>query len=173
VGALYRVRQFWEIVTARPLPDPIRNDIATILTEPEQQLFYQLSLSDQWHSYRVLQMLRDAGQAQPDLLAAALLHDVGKTQVRLTLLDRTLIVLAQALWPRRVAAWGQGEAVGWRRPFVVKMCHPQWSAAMAQRAGSRPLTLELIRRHQDKITATAEGKTAELLRLLQWADDQN
>jgi hypothetical protein len=81
--------------------------------------------------------------------------------------------LAQALSPRRVAAWGQGEAVGWRRPFVVKMCHPQWSAVMAQRAGSRPLTLELIRRHQDKITATAEGKTAELLRLLQWADDQN
>jgi hypothetical protein len=42
---------------------------------------------------------------------------------------------------------------------------------MAAAAGSRPVVVELIRRHQDK--PLAEDELADLLRAMQWADDQN
>jgi hypothetical protein len=173
VSPLYRLWQFWEIVRARPLAPEAQRELAAILSPPEMQLFQTLSLSDQQHSYRVAQTLRDAGHHHPDLLAAALLHDVGKSRVRLTLADRTLIVLAQAFWPQKTTTWGQGEARGWRRPFVVKVRHPEWSEWMAAQAGSRPLTLALIRRHQQPLPPSGGSEEDELLRLLQWADDQN
>lgn len=173
MGSLYRLHQFWQIVRARPLAAAARQEIATILSPAEIRLFQLLSLSDQQHSYGVVQTLRSAGYHHPDLLAAALLHDVGKCRVRLTLADRTLIVLTEALWPRRAATWGQGDASGWRRPFVVKVRHPEWSESMATQAGSRPLTLALIRRHQEALPETGSGEEDELLRLLQWADNQN
>ena len=52
---------------------------------------------------------------------------------------------------------------------------------MAQTANSRPLTIELIRRHQDTLPETpalsgaevAVSEADQLLRQLQWADDQN
>jgi hypothetical protein len=173
VGAFYRLWQFWEIVRARPLPPVARQEIAAILSPAELRLFEAMSLSDQQHSYRVVQTLRRAGHHQVDLLAAALLHDAGKRCVRLSLVDRTLIVLAEALWPHKTAGWGWGEAKGWRRPFVVKARHPEWSETLAAEAGSRPLTLALIRRHQDSLPQSGGSAEDELLRLLQWADNQN
>ena len=120
-----------------------------------------------------MRMLRDAGHNQPALLVAALLHDVGKTLLPLTIWERSLIVLASIFLPHQTAVWGQGEAVGWKRPFVVKMQHPAWSAEMVANAGSHTQAVELIQRHQDTIAPEEHSEEAELLRLLQWADDQN
>jgi hypothetical protein len=173
VGSLYRLWQFWEIIWARPLAPAARQQVAAILSASEMCLFQTLSLSDQQHSYRVAQTLRRAGHHHPDLLAAALLHDAGKSRVRLSVADRVFIVLMEALWPDKAAAWGEGEAIGWRRPFVVKARHPEWSEGMAAQAGSRPLTLTLIRRHQDPIPRSGGSEEDELLRLLQWADNRS
>lgn len=181
MGIGYRLGQFWRVWRARPLPETAVTHIKSILTDKEVELFNRFSASDQQHSYRVLTALQSAGQTHPDLLTAALLHDVGKTRVALTIWERSLIVLAQALLPEKSAAWGQGTAGGWQRPFVVKQQHPAWGAEMAQAAGSSPLTTALIRRHQDDLPETpalSEAETAvtaedKLLRLLQWADNQN
>ncbi|GJM41369.1 MAG: HDIG domain-containing protein [Ardenticatenaceae bacterium] len=169
----YRLWQFWQIVTAVPLEPAARDEIATILSAQEISLFDRFSLNDQWHSYRVMKMLREAGHQQPALLVAALLHDVGKTKLSLSIWERSLIVLASIFLPRHTAVWGQGDAVGWKRPFVVKMQHPTWSAEMAIEADSLPQAIELMRRHQDKISPDDSSEEAKLLRLLQWADDQN
>ena len=162
---------------AEPLPPAISQEIATVLSEREWVLFRRYSPEDQWHSYRVFCTLKAAGHTQPDLLAAALLHDVGKTRLPLTGWERSLIVLAEFLLPEQAAAWGQGQARGWRRPFVVRARHPAWGADMARIAGSRPLTVLLIYYHQDTLASAdvAEMSAAEvqLLRYLQWADDQN
>jgi hypothetical protein len=174
MGARYRIQQFWQIVTARPLTPEAWTAVTHILPAPEQrQLFQTLSLSDQWHSLRVMQTLQAAGQDHPDLLTAALLHDVGKTKLPLTLWDRTLIILVSAFWPQKAASWGEGDGRDWRRPFVVKTRHPEWSAEMAAAAGCSPLSVSLMRRHQDKLPETAVTPEDELLRQLQWADDQN
>lgn len=165
------------MVSAEPLPPAARREIADVLSERELALFQRYSLEDQWHSYCVLCTLKAAGYTHPDLLAAALLHDVGKMRLPLSIWERSLIVLAQFLLPRKTSAWGQGQARGWRRPFVVKASHPAWGADMARAAGSRPLTIALICHHQDNLadTGVVEMSAAEvqLLRHLQWADDQN
>ena len=165
------------MVTAEPLPPVVCQEIAAVLNEREWVLFQRYSPEDQWHSYRVFCTLQTAGHTQPDLLAAALLHDVGKTRLPLSAWERSLIVLAQLLLPRPAAAWGQGQAHGWRRPFVVRARHPAWGADMARAAGSRPLTVSLIYHHQDTLAGAGVGEMSaaevQLLHYLQWADDQN
>ncbi len=169
----YRFQQFRHNVAAPPLTEAVYAAVAARLNPAELALFRRFGRSDSWHSYRVMGTLQDAGHNQPDLLAAALLHDVGKTLAPLSVWERSLIVVAQWLWPDKTAVWGQGAPSGWKRPFVVKAQHPEWGAQMAAAAGSTPLTVELIRRHQDETPATAVTEADHLLRLLQWADDQN
>ena len=162
---------------AEPLPLASCQEVAAVLSQREWALFQRYSLEDQWHSYRVFCTLRAAGHTQPELLAAALLHDVGKTRLPLSAWERSLIVLAQFLLPHQAAAWGKGQAHGWRRPFVVRDKHPTWGADMARSAGSLPLTVSLIYYHQDVLdnvdVAEISAAEVQLLRYLQWADDQN
>lgn len=172
MALLYRLQQFQRNLTAGPLPQDAWETITAVLTHTEQQLFRRYSSSDQWHCYQVMMMLQTTGHDHPDLLSAALLHDVGKTCVTVSVIDRSFIVLVQWLFPQYVAKWGQGEPVGWKRPFIVKMQHPEWGAQLAAAAGSRPLTVSLIRRHQDKL-GEIKTKADQLLHHLQWADDQN
>ncbi len=187
----YRVRQFWHSLFASPLSDGDWQVVCQRLNAQEQWLFRQYSISDQWHGYNVLRTLQAAGHQQSDLLTAALLHDVGKSRMPLAIWERVLIVLVQAVLPRKAMMWGRGKVmaatsiVGWKRPFIVRAKHPAWGAEMAASVGCSPLTVALIRRHQDKLpVAVAMGDMVamggaaitqedKLLHLLQWADNQN
>ncbi len=166
----YRLRQLKNNLTAGPLSETAQRQVATLLSPAEQALFARLSFADQWHSIRVLGDLCAAGYNDPDLLAAALLHDVGKTRYPLTAWDRTVIVVGAGLFPRRAAQWGAGPVDGWRRPFVIRAHHPQWGAEMATAVGARAAVIDLIRRHAD---TPGESAGDDALRALQWADDQN
>lgn len=169
----YRLWQLRELLFARPLTGASWQVVEAVLNPAEQALFTRFGAPDRQHGVRVLQRLQDAGHQHPALLKAALLHDVGKTRVRLGWMDRALVVAGGALLPSRARAWGNGEAAGWRRPFVVRAQHPAWGAEMAAAAGCDPLTVRLIRRHQEKLAGTAVTEEEKLLRALQWADDQS
>ena len=173
MNVMYRLRQFWQLVTARPLPPAAWQEIGAILTPQELALFRRHLPADRQHAYRVLCALTAAGCEHPALLAAALLHDVGKTRCRPRIWERVLGTVIERLVPGRIERWGTGEARGWRRPFVIRAQHAAWGAQMAAAAGSSPLTVTLIRRHQDKSAASGSGETAALLRCLQAADDQS
>jgi hypothetical protein len=129
-----------------------------------------MSRSARQHHLRVMKRLVAAGHHDPALLKAALLHDVGKIRFAFGLPQKVIVVLVKWAAPQRYKTWGQSAPTGWKRPFVISAQHPQWSAEMAAAVGSNPLTLELIRRHQDK-PIVGEGPSEKLLRLLQWADD--
>jgi hypothetical protein len=171
VGLRYRLRQSSDNLKAGPLPPPAHREIAAVLSEAENKLFERFSHADQQHSYRVLRLLRDTGYNNPDLLVAAVLHDIGKTCYPLSVWDRMLIVVGEKIFPARAANWGSGSPDSWKRPFVVRSRHPIWGADMAAAAGSSPVTVDLIRRHQDRIDPEREEDV--WLARLQWADDQS
>jgi putative nucleotidyltransferase with HDIG domain len=110
-----------------------------------------------------------AGEQDADLLAAALLHDVGKSSSRLHIWERAAAVLASWLIPDQARRWSNGPASGWRRPFVIGRHHPHWGAELVEQAGGSQRLIELIRQHQDREAAACDP----LLRRLQAADGKN
>lgn len=154
----------------RPVEDERAQDY---LTPPLFALYRRMRRSERQHSLRVLHMLLDSGETDPDLLAAALLHDVGKIRTYFFLPEKVLVVLVKAVSPARYERWGSGSAGGWRRPFAVSLQHPAWGAEMVAAAGGSPLTIDLIRRHQDQLSGPPRCDTDRLLLALQAVDDLN
>lgn len=170
---LYRAKQFFQTISASPLSADTQNQIEALLTPKEFELFNRYSRSDGQHAYRVLCTLQHSNHTQTDLMKAALLHDIGKTRVHLSVWDRIVAVLGMNFFPQRAKRWAIGELDSWQRPFVVKTQHAAWGAEMAAAAGCSTLTANLIRRHQDIIAPHPKNEEDKLLALLQWADDQN
>lgn len=169
---LYRVRQFiqsiWTISSPRDL-QVVQSHLPTAL----QQLFERMSPADQAHSIRVCQSLLKQGHDDPDLLVAALLHDVGKSIVRPTVWERVLFVLANRIAPRQVLKWGEAEVKGWKRAFVIAHKHPEWGAELVAEHGGSPAAVDLIRNHQAVGGWTQDAELSSYLTLLQSADGEN
>lgn len=172
----YRARQFWYSLTAAPRPDELRL-VEQVLTQEQMALFRRQAPGEQAHSLWIYHELQAQGESDPDLLVAALLHDVGKSRYPLSVWERVLIVLAKALAPEKVHAWGRGAPQGWKRPFAVAEQHPAWGASLAQEAGCSALTVSLIRRHQEPGRLPGSHSSADpleerLLRRLQEFDEK-
>lgn len=173
--AVYR---FWQGTRAlaawvRPVEDTLAEDT---LTPDLFALYCRMRRIERQHSLRVLRDLRAHGHTEPDVLVAALLHDVGKTRARFSLPEKVLVVLVKAFAPARYHRWGNGplaDKPAWQRPFAVSAQHPAWGAEMVAAAGGRSLAVELIRRHADPLDGTVTTESDRLLIALQTADDRN
>lgn len=161
--ALYRSRQFFAAL--RPHVDgDLQADAFRLLSEPERRLFESMTLRDRQHCLEVYARLREQGHDDRDLLAAALLHDVGKGQVALW--HRVAYVLLQASAPgllQRLASPDQGR--GWRPALHRCLHHPELGAELARQAGSSSQVIALIR-------AAEYDAPDERLLALQSADDR-
>ncbi len=167
----YRARQFWNAVL-QPEARIQNQALLPVLSPSELLLFRQMQPSEQAHAYQVFRKLSGQGRTERDLLAAALLHDVGKILSPLSVIDRVVIVLARYLFPRASRRWGEGTPQGWKRPFVVKACHAQWGADLVQKAGASELTTELVRLHHDPSGGPLEPALEQMLRDLHAADEE-
>jgi len=143
--AAYRSRQFLGAVRARVGEDE-RAEVAARLTPQEQSLFFSMDLSDQRHALDVFRMLKANGQRDASLLAAALLHDVGKG--RITVWQRVAFVLLNAVSPRLLCRLASGHGSGWRGALARSLDHAERGAALAEAAGSTLETVRLIRLHR-------------------------
>jgi len=175
-GILYRFKQFWWGIRAKPLTTEQMTHIRTILSAEQFTLYQKYSINDQQHGYRVLQHLQQAGYKDPELLTAGLLHDVGKSKSDMTVIDRSIVVLGRILVKKQTEIWGQHpleQASWWQRPFVIREQHPAWGADMAQEIGCTPQVLRLIYHHQDDLETAGfnDPHFETLLAQLQWADD--
>jgi hypothetical protein len=144
------------------------------LTPPQAELFLRMPRCDQRHGLDVFYALRGKQHHDHGLLAAALLHDVGKSGERLRLWHRVLIVLIEALMPQLLERLAREEPRSWRYPFFVHQHHPELGAELAQAAGCSPTTVELIRRHQESpANNPLRTRQDKLLAVLQEADGVN
>ncbi len=167
---LYRARQFFGGLTAR-VSEADRRAADEVLPPAARAWFRSLPRDLQWHGLQVMGDLQRTGYDDRDLLAAALLHDAGKAEASMGPVQRAVVVGARKLAPDWVA---RRSSLDWRsarridRVLAVAAQHPHIAAERAAQCGCSPVTVDLIRRHQDHVS-----DTDDLLRALQQVDDRN
>ena len=129
-------RRFFGAVGARPLAPHEQDEVARLLAPALADLFWRQAPVDQRHAYDV--MRRAAGRtADPDVLAAALVHDVGKAGTPTNPIVRSFATVFDSLHiPLK------GGMAEYRR-------HGERGAELLGAAGGSVLTVDFARRHPD------------------------
>jgi hypothetical protein len=115
-----------------------------LLTPAAGDLFAAMPVADRRHALDVVVHLRAAGHDDPELLAAALLHDAAKGH-RMRLWHRVAGVLLEAAAPSALARIASDDERSWRYPFHLYLHHAELSARAALAAGCSARTTALIR----------------------------
>jgi hypothetical protein len=157
-----RVGQFIGHLTARVDPDEEAR-ARHLLPDAAWPLFAAMPTADRRHALDVAGRLLAAGQTDPDLLAAAMLHDAAKGR-RMRLWHRVAGVVLAAIAPRSLARLACADERSWRYPFHLYLHHSALSAEAAVRVGCHRRTADLIR-------GTTEPADALLLAALRRADE--
>lgn len=145
-------------VTARVRPDEA--ELARRILPPGAwRLFEQMPVADRRHGLDVAERLMAAGHDDPDLLAAALLHDAAKGR-RMRLGHRVGGVLLEAFAPRLLGRLASPDPRSWRHGFHLYLHHAPMSADAALAAGSGPRVAAFIR----GTPAAADASLADALR---------
>lgn len=140
---MHRVLQFIGHLMARV--DPGEIEVARrLLPDSAWPLFTEMPTADRRHALDVVASLAAAGERDPDLLAAALLHDAAKGH-RMRLWHRVAGVLLQTLIPRALARLASPDEGSWRYPFHLYLHHAALSADAALAAGCSPRAAAFIR----------------------------
>jgi len=164
----YRARQFFRALTAS-LADEELNEAQQALTPAQWVLFCRMSPADRRHGAAVYRALRARAVHSPDLLAAALLHDVGKASAAAPLWMRVAVALLERLAPDWLERLSRGTTRGWRQRLSAYLRHAELGAHQAAQAGCSPRTVALIRRHHEPVERPT-GEEERQLALLQEVD---
>lgn len=151
-------------------------DVQNLLNVGQLSLFRQLSRSEQLHSLSVLRDVRSQSEHTPRALeVASLLHDIGKTRYRLSVLQKTIAVIIAKIAPAWARRYSQEREhlTYWRAPFVVRYHHPRWGGEMLQQMNADACVVWLVTHHADPAGQHAQHPYYPLLLRLQSADDRN
>ncbi len=155
--------QGWEAL--QPEVPRERDDLlAENLTSCQAAAFRALPAFHQRHLCRVYRLLQREGVADPDLLKAGLLHDLGQAadgKVRLP--DRVALVLLRRLAPRLLRRLARRPASGWRRGLALAEHHAALGAELAASLGCPPRVCWLIRHHEDEALARHDRDLSVLM----------
>ena len=122
--------------------------VRSVLSDGELKLWQRMSRADRRHAVGVARDVerRLGHEATTPILAAALLHDVGKVAAGLGTYGRVIATLAGAAAGRTMAeAWTQGK--GFTRKVGLYLRHPVLGADMLAMANSDPLAVTWAREH--------------------------
>ena len=159
---MHRVNQFVAHIRARVDADEVAL-AHRLLPADAARLFDAMPVADRRHGLDVSARLLAAGHDDPDLLAAALLHDVAKGR-RMRLWHRIGGVLLEAFASGLLRRLASEDPTSWRHPFHLYLHHAELSAELVLASGGSERTAAFIR-------GTAGGTDARLQRALTEADD--
>ena len=150
----YRIGQgLQHLGLVAPLTMNDHAEVACWLPASALPLFYTMTRADQQHSLRVCRGLRASGSMEPDLLAAALLHDVGKAG-RVPFWTRPVLVLGKLFapsWLQRMVVhphdFAAARLPAWRRALSYAWWHADVGADLAEQAGLSARAVLYIRTH--------------------------
>lgn len=147
---LGQVRQ--QLGFVAPLSPTEQQEVAAHLPASALLLFASMTPADQRHSLRVCRGVQARGLHDPDILSAALLHDVGKAEGRVPFWTRPVIVLSKRLAPRllpRLTCYPVEDQrlPGWRRALSYAWWHAEVGADLAAEAGLNVRVAHYIRLH--------------------------
>ena len=141
-GPLHLVRRF--LGSLSPVPVAVEDESWALaqLGPGERQLWQRMSLADRKHAVGVARRVAaQVGEERP-VLAAALLHDVGKVDADLGTCSR---VAATLVGRRRASRWG--DEGGFRSRVAAYLRHDAIGADLLEDAGAHPLTAAWAREH--------------------------
>ena len=172
IRPVHRVRRFFaSVVPGRPSDD----DLAwagCFLNDDERRLFAKMAATDQRHLVGVAKAVErhgvDGRPPEDWVMAAALLHDVGKTVAGLGTYGRVVATLSEAVGGASMAtAWT--ESSGFTRKVGLYLQYPELGADLLRLAGSDERVVAWAAEHH----LPEEGWTVPLAegRVLALADD--
>ncbi len=118
------------------------------LSDAEIRLWNRMQRVDRRHAVGVARRVNNAlnDDATAPIMAAALLHDVGKSVAQLGVYGRVVATLSAKVAGREMAeAWTQTR--GFTRRVGLYLEHPRLGGDLCELAGSDPLTVAWVREH--------------------------
>jgi predicted HD phosphohydrolase len=123
---------------------------------------------DRRHAVAVARRVEAAGYGDRPVMAAALLHDVGKIVAGVGTFGRVAATTAAMLAGReRASGWSEGAGLARRAGLYVR--HDELGAGLLTRAGSDELTVRWAREHH--LPADRWSVPADVGQALKAADD--
>jgi putative nucleotidyltransferase with HDIG domain len=170
----YRYRQFRQAVKTRLTLSDIEF-VRAYLTQVEQVLFYRMALQDQRHALLLAQTFlgrhhtHDYTWVDTSIfIRAALLHDVGKSFLPISVWSRSMYVILQnwkggALLAKKATA--QATKPFWQKMAVLAN-HGELGAQMLQSIGTLSEIIEVARSHHN----TPQSRETKLLPIIREID---
>ncbi|MEN8238796.1 MAG: hypothetical protein ABFR53_06290 [Actinomycetota bacterium] len=128
---LHLVRRFFGFLTARPLSPGEQAFVSESINSDLQRLFYTQRFEDQRHAVDVAFRVSN----DPELVEAALLHDIGKTSVHLGAVERSL---ATMWFATSLPIWGE---------WLSYRDHGPIGADLLEEHGAGVLAISFARHH--------------------------
>jgi len=142
---LYRSRQFFRSVAAS-IDKEEADEVRRRLTPEQQCLFFAMTARDQRHCYDVFKTLSSQRGSDADLLAAALLHDVGKGRIRLW--HRVAYVVLGAISPSLLRKAARDDGAAWRQACAACIDHSRRGGTMLEQVGAPAAIVQLVLYHE-------------------------
>jgi putative nucleotidyltransferase with HDIG domain len=164
-SARHRVSQFWRHASAR-VSEQERGAAERLLGPSLWPLFAQLPVNDQRHGLDVLETVMRLDREPGRLLQqAALLHDIGKSGARFSVVERSLTVFLRATSPSLLHVFLRARP-GFASRHHIYIDHARIGAERLRAAGA-PELAAVVAEHHDAEPAL------EVTRRLQRADRRN